>query len=126
MLGHWVNNQRTRRSVLSAERIGRLEALGFIWNSDSDEWEEGFEHLEALFRDNLDCRVPDRRRAADGYPLGKWVSLQRKNQNELSEEQKARLDALRFEWDPRKVKWEEGFEHLKAYHREKGDCLVEQ
>jgi Helicase associated domain len=32
-LGIWVNNLRKRRSFLSDERIGRLDALGFIWNT---------------------------------------------------------------------------------------------
>jgi hypothetical protein len=36
-LGQWVNNQRAKRSSLSVERIERLDALGFIWNTRSDQ-----------------------------------------------------------------------------------------
>jgi hypothetical protein len=32
-LGMWVSNQRQRRSSCSNERIARLDALGFIWNT---------------------------------------------------------------------------------------------
>ncbi|MGW1997749.1 helicase associated domain-containing protein [Embleya sp. NPDC001921] len=30
-LGKWVNNQRTRRSSLSEERVGLLTGLGMRW-----------------------------------------------------------------------------------------------
>jgi hypothetical protein len=32
------------------------------------------------------------------YRLGKWVSTQRKNRNEMSAERKARLNKLGFVW----------------------------
>ncbi|MFE7528910.1 helicase associated domain-containing protein [Kitasatospora sp. NPDC057542] len=30
-LGTWLNNQKARRDKLSAEQLGRLEALGVAW-----------------------------------------------------------------------------------------------
>ena len=56
--------------------------------------------------------------------MGQWVSQQRKTPNTLTIDRKARLDALGFDWDPFKTRWEEGFERLKAYVKERGHCRV--
>ena len=32
-LGIWVGTQRSKRAELSPERVGRLEAIGFVWDA---------------------------------------------------------------------------------------------
>ena len=61
---------------------------------------------------------------ADGYRLGSWVNTQRIQEDHMSPERKARLDALGFVWDAHGAKWEEGYQHLKAYVSEHGHCRV--
>ena len=123
-LGQWVNVQRTRQDRMSAERKARLDALGFIWDALADQWEEGYRHLEAFVSEHTHCKVPLRYQSADGYRLGIWVNKLRQKQDSMSAERKARLDALGFIWDRHEALWEEGFQHLQAFVKEHGHCIV--
>jgi Helicase associated domain len=70
------------------------------------------------------CRVPAQYKSSDGYKLATWFSRQRRRKQTLSHERIELLDALGFEWDPLTSKWENGFEHLKAYAKEHNNCRV--
>jgi superfamily II DNA or RNA helicase len=122
-LGRWVEVQRTNRDSISTERKSHLDALGFIWDPHSDQWEEGFRYLQAFVKEHGHSRVPASYRSADGYRLGQWVIHQR-HRKDLSLEHKARLDALAFDWDPFTAQWEEGFQHFEAFVKEHGHPLV--
>ena len=127
-LGLWVTNNRKRRSSLSNERISRLDALGFDWKSRHDKWwDEGFEYLQEYVKAHKDCNVPQNYQSPDGYALGVWVNNNRGRRSSLSNERVERLDALGFVWgDILEAKWEEGFEHLRAYRNGHGNCRVPQ
>src|SRR6476660_5259475 len=76
-----------------------------IWDPFTAQWEVGFEHLQAYVKEHKNCRVPNDYKSPDGHSLGSWVSFQRarvqpQSKNKLSDERKARLDALGFFWDP--------------------------
>ena len=60
----------------------------------------------------------------DKLSLGKWVSTQRKNRKDLTQDQISRLDSLDFDWDPINSKWEEGFTMLEKYVQENGNANV--
>jgi superfamily II DNA or RNA helicase len=125
-LGIWVQSQRNNYSkgILPANRITRLEAIGFEWDPISSEWNENFEILESYKSHHGDCRVPQ------GYKpdprLGIWVQSQRNNYSKgiLPADRFARLEAIGFSWDPVSSDWEENFEILESYKSEHGDCLV--
>jgi hypothetical protein len=100
-LGAWVGSQRAahRDATLMADRAALLEAFvvsGWTWAARADQWEKGFAHLEAFVADTGDARVPAKFKTADGYPLGAWVSKQRRRRSagELGAERVARLEAL--------------------------------
>ena len=76
-LGYWVGRQRDTRNKLSANRINRLEALGFVWNTLEAQWEEGYQRLCAFKEKNGHCRVPQTLVSEDGFKLGRWVVKQR-------------------------------------------------
>src|SRR5262249_5292112 len=109
---------------LSSERKARLDALGFDWDPIATQWEEGFENLRTYVSEHGDSRVPQSYKSTDNYRLGTWVHAQRQNRNSLSPEQKARLDALAFVWDPLTTQWEESFEQLQTYVTEHKHCRV--
>ena len=44
-LGQWVGVQRKNRDTISPERRQRLDALGFVWEPFTMQWEEGFGYL---------------------------------------------------------------------------------
>jgi len=123
-LGQWVVVQRTHEDSISAERKTQLDALGFVWDILANQWEEGFDHLQAFVNEHGHCRVRSNHKAADGYRLGQWSKVQRRRGDSISAERKTRLDRLGFVWDPLTDQWEEGFRHLQAYVNEHGHCSV--
>jgi superfamily II DNA or RNA helicase len=123
-LGTWVKRQRKFKESLSAERKARLEALGFVWNPQEQQWEEGYEALKIYQSTHGHCLVPARYKTEMGYKLGGWVGLQRGSKESLSAERKARLDSLGFVWHRFEQQWEEAYEALKTYQSIHGHCHV--
>jgi hypothetical protein len=127
-LGNWVGTQRGAykgqgSAKLSAERIKRLDEIGFDWDRRATQWEDGFAELVAYKAKHGHCNVPT------GAQLGNWVHAQRRARKgqgtgRLSAEQIKRLDDLDFVWDPLDAQWEEQFEALIAYEAKHGHCNV--
>ena len=124
-LGSWVGTQRTTKDKLSAERIRRLDSLGFSWDPHSEKWDEAFIALKNYSAEKGTCLVHTDL-IIGNIKLGKWVQHQRrfKKQGELPAERIKRLNSLGFNWDPFSAQWEEAFIELKNYWRKNGNCLV--
>jgi hypothetical protein len=122
-LGSWVGIQRYKKENLTSERIIRLDALGFVWNSDQAKWEEGFRLLVAYKKEFGNCAVPAQFQYHD-YRLGSWVEKRRRIKDKLPTEQIYHLDRVGFVWDIQEYCWEEGLKHLLSYKEEFGDCFV--
>jgi superfamily II DNA or RNA helicase len=123
-LGQWVCVQRTSRDRMPDERRKSLDSLGFIWVPYDDQWEQAFLHFKAFVDENNHGEISRDYRTSSGYPLGMWVKNQRKRQEHMSPERKARLDALGFLWNASAAQWEEGFKHLEEFVKKHGNCLV--
>jgi Helicase associated domain len=97
-LAIWVSNQRARQLELSSTRRARLDELGFVWDPREVAWEKMFAKLMGYKSKHGDCNVPQD--WSEDLQLGRWVSAQhvRAKQGTLPPEQKARLDALGFDW----------------------------
>jgi superfamily II DNA or RNA helicase len=124
-LGRWARNGRDQRYSFSKERRRRLDDIGFVWGTYSDSWEKGFRHLIVYKSRVGDCRVPAKH-LEQGFKLGSWVSVQRKEKTQLSEEQRKRLDELEFDWDIFSTNWEKALGYLQRYKERVGDCRVPQ
>ena len=122
-LGQWVSTQRTKKDQMPADRRHRLDALGFVWDTLIDAWEEGFSKLEAFKAREGHCRVSQKFQE-DGFGLGTWVASQRSNKAQMPADRRHRLDALGFVWDPLTDAWEEGFSKLEAFKAREGHCRV--
>ena len=138
-LAYWVNKQREnqKKGFLSQERLQRLEALGFLWNTKVvqaaekvAQWEEGFKALQSFHQREGHCRVKVGHLEGN-YPLGGWVGAQRDKKKPLSPERRDRLDALGFLWNKKMLQeaekvaqWEEGFKALQSFHQREGHCRV--
>ena len=112
------------KGQLSLERIGRLDALGFSWDTDSAQWEEMYTRLIAYKKQHKDCRV-----SAEWQPdlaLGAWVYHQRalREQGSLLPDRLRRLSALGWEWAPHISSWEQMYRRLMAYKKQHGHCNV--
>src|SRR5262249_55509404 len=111
-LGRWVNKQRQlkKQGSLRADRIARLDAEAFVWDTLGEAWEQGFAALLRFKKRERHCLVPQVHIEGD-FQLGGWVHTQRQNRRKgsLSAERIARLDAEGFVWNPFEVAWELGF-----------------
>ena len=101
-LGQWVGVQRRNKDTMPPERSQRLEALGFVWNSLTTEWEEGVRSL-AIFRQREGHSCVPQKHREQGFRLGQWVSNQRARTDKeaMSPDRRQRLEALGFVWKMR-------------------------
>ena len=88
------------KNQISEDRRQRLDALGFVWDLLEDKWDEGFYHLGVFMKRERHSAVPTRH-LEKGYPLGQWVSNQRKRADRVSKDHRQRLDKLGFVWKAR-------------------------
>ena len=124
-LGTWVGNIRQGAIRLSEEQEHQLNAIGFSWDPHAEEWEKGFEALQAFRKREGHCRA-SRSHIENNFKLGKWLNTQRSYKSRLSPEQISRLDSIGFSWDPRTEQWEESFAALKKFHKSEGHARVPQ
>jgi hypothetical protein len=101
-IGSWINAQRFSYNAgkLSAERIARLEAIGFKWERGDANWEGRFDILERLYHDGNDVNV-EFGTVIDGIRIGDWVHNQRQlyKAKQLSVRRRGRLEAIGFKWE---------------------------
>ncbi|MDB4472930.1 helicase associated domain-containing protein [bacterium] len=123
-LAAWIQNQRTlkKRKKLSADRVKRLDDLGFVWNKGEGIWEMQFQKLVAYKEKHGDCLVPQTWQ--EDRKLATWVANQRARKERLEKEKIKRLDGLGFVWETLQEAWEVQFQKLEAYKEQYGDCLV--
>ena len=122
-LGSWVSHQRGDIQKITKERKEKLDEIGFIWDPLEDDWNRGYEFLIKYKEENGDCRVPQNYKYED-FNLGSWVSHQRGDIQSISKERKEKLDEIGFIWFPYNDDWNRGYELLKKYKKENGDCRV--
>lgn len=129
-LGQWVAQQRYRRNKgnLDLARVRLLEEFpDWIWDAVTDQWEEGFRHLQEYVQEHGDALVSQSFRSADGYKLGQWVTIQRTvyRDGDMGDERRARLEALAgWSWDPRDSRWDYWYSALEDYVRVNGSARV--
>ena len=138
-LGKWVGTQRQeyqklqdgKPSPMTQERIDKLEALGFVWNTLEAQWNSNFNLLCLYKKDNGDCLVP-KSYAVNGVALGQWVLAQRQEYRKLqkgkpstmTQERIKKLSGVGFVWSAFQEQWKSNFDLLQRYKDDKGDCLV--
>jgi hypothetical protein len=102
-LAQWVSVQRRAlaRGKLKADRAKRLAELGFDWNRFETRWNEMLEKLKTFKRNNGHWDIPNQ---FEGSDLRGWVSKQREAfaKGTLSKERVLSLDAIGFEWSPKR------------------------
>jgi superfamily II DNA or RNA helicase len=122
-LGRWAQHQRERKGKLSAERIKRLNDLGFSWDPIGESWEKHFEALVDFKKREGHANIPTLL-VINGLFLGRWVSNQRTDKARLPTERINRLNSVGFVWDSLALKWENGFKALINYSKREGHTQV--
>ena len=101
-LWRWVSTQRIfkKRGKLPADKVGRLDGIGFVWDVAETQWEERFTELLNYQQTYGDVNV----RTQPPTPLGSWVNWQRIHyrKGKLTTEQIQKLKEIGFEWEPMK------------------------
>ena len=98
------------------------------WSPLDAQWEEGFRRLLAYVEAHGDARVPHSYEA-NGYNLGKWVTIQRGRYSKgtLDPDRRQRLEELpAWTWSATDYAWEEGLRRLHEYIERHRDSLVPQ
>jgi hypothetical protein len=124
-LGSWVSTQRLKKSQLTADKVKRLDSIGFTWDPITEQWEKGFAALVEFHQRQGHSRAAKNNSGSD-LKVGTWVATQRKNKHRLTAEQIRRLDSLGFRWDPYADTWEQGFLTLQSFKQSMGHCRVPQ
>lgn len=116
-LGRWVATQRVNKEALSNLRKNKLnEIKGWIWSEHDARWLKGFRSLISYIENNNIANISSKYIDPDGFPLGSWVSTQRKNKDTLSIERKQRLEETPgWIWSVSEVQWLEGYRKLEEF-----------
>jgi hypothetical protein len=97
-LWRWVSTQRIfkKKGKLPADKVQRLDGIGFIWDLLDWQWESRFNDLLAYKEAHGNINVPQ----SEPTALGAWVSTQRaaKKAGGISAERILKLDEIGFEW----------------------------
>ena len=128
-LGEWIvyNRQRYLGGNLTQNCIERLEAIGMVWSTSNDLWEQNYAAATQYYLEHGDLEVPIKYETPSGFGLGVWLGAQRAahKAGELPQEQVERLDALGMDWTNRNDrKWMSLYDVAAAYYHEHGNLNV--
>lgn len=128
-LGEWIvyNRQRYLGGNLTQNRIERLEAIGMVWSTSNDLWEQNYAAATQYYLEHGDLEVPIKYETPSGFGLGVWLGARRAahKAGELPQEQVERLDALGMDWTNRNDrKWMSLYDVAAAYYHEHGNLNV--
>ena len=124
----WVASKRVAKSKgkLSSDQIKELDDLGFVWDVNDHQWQQGVRKLHDYKSENGGVMVPRNYETPDGFKLGMWVASKRvaKSKGKLSSDQIKELDDLGFVWDVNDHQWQQGVRKLHDYKSENGGVMV--
>lgn len=125
-LSTWVHGQRNsyKNNQLIANRVQKLNKIGFFWDVLDAAWEEMYEQLRKYKEENGNCDVP--KNYAKNIRLARWIVSQRGkyNKDKLTSERIQKLDKIGYAWDPFTRNWDKNFEKLCEYKKINGNCVV--
>ena len=135
---------RTQRNSgrLSADRIAKLDALGFAWVSSSYEevdgeginraWKTRYDELVQYKALRGDCKVPYN--WSENPQLGRWVSQQRqqKKSGKLHLKREEMLNSIGFDWGSKRNLngimpqdlWPVRYDQMMEFKERQGHCDV--
>ena len=135
-LGSWVSAQRCALgplalsqegevSQIKRERIARLDEVGFVWNTNTWQWNKHFEELVIYHRENGHSNVPKSSGSLGVFcevQRVEYSKYQRNLKSNLTAQRVSRLNALSFDWDrgdtvqlERDLQWFRKLKLLKEY-----------
>mmetsp|Transcript_4032 Transcript_4032/g.9102 ORF Transcript_4032/g.9102 Transcript_4032/m.9102 type:complete len:316 (-) Transcript_4032:128-1075(-) len=116
--------------ILTRDYIKRLNSIGFNWEGSGRfrPWELSFQDLLVYYQTNGDFRVPRTYKTPASHHLGEWVHRQRyghsKKDPKFMADRAPKLEAIGFEWMPRKNDFQSNFKELVDYKHAHGHVDV--
>lgn len=130
-LGYWIAHLRVNRSgkgrgKLTDEQIARLDRIGMAWDADEGRWQIGYAGALQYSREHGNLNVPISYKTKDGYRLGLWISLKRRQYKKgtLTAQQIADLERIGMRWEVFAEHWQEMYDEAKAYSETNGNLKV--
>ena len=127
-LGNWIAHLRMNRKQgkLADDQIRRLNQIGMAWDADEERWRIGYEAALQYSREHGNLRVPATYKTKDGFRLGPWINLKRRQHKKgtLSAQQIEALEKLGMRWDVHTEHWQEMYDEAKSYYEANGDLKV--
>ena len=104
----WISKQREyyRNNSINADRLSKLDAIGFVWDPLNDEWNKQFNALQNYRKLHPNAWPSTIGRSPDEKKLGSWCGTQRQRYKEdnLSPERINKLNEIGFTWSFKKIK----------------------
>lgn len=130
-LGNWIAHLRTTkrgvgRGTITEEQIQRLNLIGMAWDTDEERWQIGLQASREYFRKTRHLQVPVDYVTADGFALGKWIRLKRRQYKggSLSVSQIHSLECIGMVWDVFAEQWMKMYEAAEQFFLENGNLEV--
>lgn len=130
-LGYWIAHLRVNRSgkgrgKLTDEQIARLDRIGMAWDADEGRWQIGYAAALQYSREHGNLNVPFSYETKDGYRLGLWISLKRRQYKKgtLTAQQITDLERIGMRWEVFAEHWQEMYDEAKAYSEANGNLRV--
>jgi len=118
-LGNWQQERRKNygKGNLSADRIERLEKIGFIWERFEEQFEKGFQETLLYKEITGKPNATTLYKTEEGYLLGIWQAEQMKKYKKgiLSADRIERLRNIGFIWEKLGKQFEKGFQETLLY-----------
>uniref|UniRef100_A0A7S0C363 Helicase-associated domain-containing protein n=1 Tax=Proboscia inermis TaxID=420281 RepID=A0A7S0C363_9STRA len=124
---------------MTDDRLAALESIGFTWSiSNQKDWHQMFAELKKYYSEHNNTLVPAVFPSNPKLPM--WVTKQREHYEQYAQRniegggktsqivstRIALLESINFAWtlSSAEVTWQDMFEELQQYRKEKGDYLV--
>ncbi|WP_081272087.1 DEAD/DEAH box helicase [Mycobacteroides immunogenum] len=129
-LGAWARGQRQRRDNLTDEHREKLQSVpGWTWNRFESAWMESYQRFVQWSTKHGHVKVPRGYRTSDGFCMGQWPSIQRREYRAgtLDQRRVELLEALPgWSWEPGRSGWDIGYSHLEEFISDVGSASPSQ
>ena len=117
-----IESKRKTMATMSMtlERVEKLEAIGFVWNHNDENWQRNYNKLVQFNREHGHTFVPIKYTADPS--LGLWVSCQRyaktscaADSPRMTPERERLLNEVNFVWDAHEARWHQFYNEYSSF-----------
>lgn len=128
----WIKRQlqKLEMGALPEDQTAKLRDIGIRSNGAETPWMKYYHFAEQYRQEYGNLNIPAAYVTPEGVRLGAWLSRQRSlydadaNISKLTGEQKALLEKLGIQWDPRRTLFEQGMNAAGTYYSHHHDLHV--